>query len=124
MNQEIPNSSVDLLRVPLFLCGFGLMIFILCLISFKVNRKLPWGRWISLPFYIGGLFVASGYFFKLIGVGPGAADSAVYNAAPFTRLMIVSHWLAFFIPVLLIAFQVGIDGKLRKNARRIAAEDL
>lgn len=124
MNQEIPNSSVDLLRVPIFLCGFGLMVFILCLISFKVNRKLTWGRWISMPFYVGALFVASGFFFILIGVGPGAADSAVSNAVPFSRLMIVSHWLAFFIPILLIAFQLGIDGTLRKNAKRIAAEDL
>ena len=124
MNQEIPNSSVDLLRVPIFLCGFGLMIFILFLISFKVNRKLTWGRWISIPFYLVGLIVASKDFFKLIGFGPGAEVSTVYNQVPFSRLMIVSHWLAFFIPILLIAFQLGIDGTLRKNAKRIAAEDL
>jgi hypothetical protein len=124
MNQDIPKSSIEILGTPLILCGFGLMIFVLCLISFKVNRKLPWGRWISIPFYIGGLVVASGYFFKLIGFGPGAEVATVYNAAGFNRLQLVSHWLAFFIPVLLIAFQVGIDGKLRKNARRIAAEDL
>jgi hypothetical protein len=96
----------------------------LCLISFKVNRKLTWGRWISIPFYLVGLIVASKDFFKLIGFGPGAEVSTVYNQVPFSRLMIVSHWLAFFIPILLIAFQLGIDGTLRKNAKRIAAEDL
>ena len=124
MQNEIPYSSMDILKVPGFLSVFGVMIYALCLISFKVNRRLTWGRWSSLPFYLGATFVASSFFFRLVGFGPGKADSTVYNAAPFSTTMIVAHYLAFWVPIVLVILQLGLDFPLRKAAARMKAEDL
>jgi hypothetical protein len=124
MQSEIPYSSMDIIKVPGFLSVFGVMIYVLCLISFKVNRRLTWGRWSSLPLFLGAAFVASSFFFRLIGFGPGKADSTVYNAAPFSNIMIVAHYVAFLGPLLLAVGQLALDFPLRKAAARIKAEDL
>jgi hypothetical protein len=123
MQKEIPFSSSDLLKVPGFLSAFGVMIFVLCLISFKVNRRLTWGRWLSVLFYLGAVFVASRFFFRLVGFGPDKDESTVYNAAPFSTTMIVAHYVAFFAPIVLIIIQFGLDFPLRKAAARMKAED-
>jgi len=123
MQNEIPYISMDIIKVPGFLSAFRVMIFVLCLISFKVNRRLTWGRWFSVLFYLGAVFVASRFFFRLVGFGPGKDESTVYNAAPFSTTMIVAHYVAFLAPIVLIIIQFGLDFPLRKAAARMKAED-
>jgi hypothetical protein len=90
-----PKSFIDLLLLPGLLSFFAVVTRLLLYASERTSGNKSKGRWFAYLLALLGLFFGWRVLWALINPSTGA----LYRSTFFSRKMLWSHYIAFFMPL-------------------------